>query len=138
MGRDTATQRKRHVPNQLRGRDEGITRPVTGNLKIRRLENPPRVDCGGKAERVCHFPDGMRGSCCHMKAVINIGDPVAKVVGRRMSSAPLVVQTSETESNRQWRESGFGPRIRKGVYRYHTYEEADAWLMDHLTRKPGN
>jgi hypothetical protein len=73
-----------------------------------------------------------------MKAVINIGDPVAKVVGKRMSPAPFVVQTSETRSNRQWREAGFGPRIRKGVYRYRTYEEADAWLMDHLTRKQEN
>lgn len=70
-----------------------------------------------------------------MKAVINMGDPVAKVVGRRTCPDPLVVQTLETQSNCQWRDSGFGPRIRKGVYRYHTYEEADAWLMDRLTRK---
>lgn len=30
------------------------------------------------------------------------------------------------------------PGIPKGVYRFHTHEEADQWLMDHLTRKPVN
>ena len=73
-----------------------------------------------------------------MKPIINLEDPVGKTVGRRTIPFPLRVLASETKSNQQWRDAGFGPRIPRGVYRFHSHEEADRWLMDRLTRKPAN
>jgi len=29
----------------------------------------------------------------------------------------------------------FRSRLPKGVFRFHSHQEADKWLMDHLTRK---
>lgn len=67
--------------------------------------------------------------------VINIEDSVGKVVGRRRPASKLLSTSQETEANRQWANAGFFPRIKKGVYKFKTEEEADQWLMDHLTRK---
>lgn len=30
-----------------------------------------------------------------------------------------------------------GIRVPRGVFRFHSHEEADAWLTDHLTRQKG-
>jgi len=73
-----------------------------------------------------------------MLPVINMEEMIGKTVGRRLSVAPLRVLPSETESNKQWRDAGCGVRARRGVYRFKSHEEADQWLMDHLTRKPEN
>jgi hypothetical protein len=73
-----------------------------------------------------------------MNPVVNIDDPVGKVVGRRKPASRLISSPGETESNRQWAAMEFFPRIKPGVYRFKTHEEADQWLMDHMTRKPGN
>jgi hypothetical protein len=70
-----------------------------------------------------------------MKPVINLEDPIGKTVGRRLVPAPLRLLSSETESNRQWRAAGFFTRIKRGVYRFNSHEEADQWLMDQQTRK---
>ncbi len=80
----------------------------------------------------------MRGSGLGMHPVVNIEDPVGKVVGRRKPSAKLVSCSKETDSNRQWAAMEFFPRIKPGVYRFKSHEEADQWLMDHMIRKPGN
>ena len=67
-----------------------------------------------------------------MKAVINISDPVAKVVGRRRSpGAPQSYGLKLQETLRQLSP----PRYPRGVFKFHSHVEADAWLMDHLTRK---
>jgi hypothetical protein len=73
-----------------------------------------------------------------MHPVVNIDDPVGKVVGKRKPAAHLVASPQETEANRQWAGTEFFPRIKRGVYRFKSYEEADQWLMDHSIRKPGN
>jgi hypothetical protein len=73
-----------------------------------------------------------------MHPVFNIDDPVGKVVGKRKPPAKLVSSPQETEANKQWAATPFFPRIKKGVYRFKSHEEADQWLMDHMTRKPGN
>lgn len=72
-----------------------------------------------------------------MHPVVNIEDPVGKVVGRRANL-----------SERNYLEHAFGmqkslrgfpwPKFPKGVFRFKTHEEADQWLMDHFTRKQGN
>jgi hypothetical protein len=73
-----------------------------------------------------------------MHPVVNIDDPVGKVVGKRRPANRLVVSPQETDANRQWAATAFFPRIKKGVYRFNSHEEADQWLMDHSIRKPGN
>ena len=73
-----------------------------------------------------------------MHPVVNIEDPVGKVVGRRRPPNQLIASRQETEANRQWGRTDFFPRIKKGVYRFKSHEEADQWLMDHSIRKPGN
>ncbi|MGH8045786.1 MAG: hypothetical protein ACREKL_00950 [Chthoniobacterales bacterium] len=70
-----------------------------------------------------------------MEPIINLDDPIGKTVGRRRVPEPLRVAEEETRSNEQWRDAGFGLRVRRGVYRFHSHEEADQWLMDHMTRK---
>jgi len=70
-----------------------------------------------------------------VKPIINLEETIGKTVGRRLTPSPLLVSSSETKSNQQWRDAGFAQRIPRGVYRFHTHEEADEWLMAHLTRK---
>ena len=73
-----------------------------------------------------------------MLPAINMEETIGKTVGRRLCVAPLRVLPSETESNKQWRDAGCGTGARRGVYRFKSHEEADQWMMDHLTRKPAN
>jgi hypothetical protein len=73
-----------------------------------------------------------------MHPVVNIDDPVGKTVGRRRPPGKLVASPRETEANRQWGKLEFFPRIKRGVYRFKSHEEADQWLMDHSIQKPGN
>jgi len=73
-----------------------------------------------------------------MVPAINMEEEIGKTVGRRLGGSPLRVLPSETESNRKWRDSGYGVHARRGVYRFKSHEEADQWLMDRLTRKPAN
>lgn len=73
-----------------------------------------------------------------MKPVVNIEETIGKTVGRRIVPEPLVLRREETESNIAWRNEGFGLKVRRGVYRFRSHEEADRWLMDHMTRKPAN
>ena len=70
-----------------------------------------------------------------VKPIVNVDDPVAKTVGRRTAVDPLRIVPGEKQAKIGWCEAGFFPRIRKGVYRFNSHEEADQWLMDHLTRK---
>jgi hypothetical protein len=70
-----------------------------------------------------------------VKPIINLDDPIGKTVGRRLVPAPLRLVAGEKRSKEQWRDAGLGLRVPRGVYRFRSHEEADAWLMDHLTRK---
>ena len=73
-----------------------------------------------------------------MHPVVNIEDPVGKVVGKRVPPTKLISSSQETEANRQWAATGFSPRIKKGVYKFKSHEEADQWLMDLSIQKPEN
>ena len=70
--------------------------------------------------------------------IVNCEEFIGKTVGRRHPSGRLQAHSSETVSNQQWQKAGFGLRVVRGVYRFHTHEEADQWLMDHLTQKQAN
>jgi hypothetical protein len=67
-----------------------------------------------------------------MDAVINLEDTIGKTVGRRRTPNPLRVQKDEVQAAIEWRRAFGGVRIPRGVYKFHSHEEADAWLMKHL------
>jgi hypothetical protein len=70
-----------------------------------------------------------------VKPIINLDDPVGKVVGRRRPSAASL----DYAFGLQKTLNELAPmRIPCGVYRFRSHEEADAWLMDHMTRKREN
>jgi hypothetical protein len=67
-----------------------------------------------------------------VEPIINLDDPVGKTVGRRR--AP--VDSLEYAFGLQRTLNALAPlRVPRGVYRFCSHEEADAWLMDHLTQK---
>ena len=70
-----------------------------------------------------------------MLPVLNMEETIGKTVGRRRGSFRsrdygLALQRTLGQLLR--------PKVTKGVYRFRSHEEADQWLTDHLTRKPGN
>ncbi len=73
-----------------------------------------------------------------MEPAYNNEELIGKTIGKRRPSAVLQSTPLETASNRHWRHAGLGLRIKRGVYRFHSHEEADQWLMDHLTQTPAN
>jgi hypothetical protein len=69
-----------------------------------------------------------------MHPVVNIDDPVGKVVGRRAN----IPERHYTDYALAMQKSlrGFSrSRFPKGVFRFKSHEEADQWLMDHSIRK---
>jgi len=69
------------------------------------------------------------------RGVINIDDPVGRVVGRRTQTQDsLVVQPDERADAVAWHRAVGGLGIAKGVYRFRSHEEADAWLWRMMTR----
>jgi hypothetical protein len=70
-----------------------------------------------------------------MKPAINFEEKIGKTVGRRTAPRDIfaygmALQKTGTELAKTFRLRG-SPR---GVFRFHSHEEADAWLMKHLTR----
>lgn len=70
-----------------------------------------------------------------MEPIINLDDPVGKTVGRRKAPSDSLSYALGLQRTL----NQMAPlRVPRGVFRFKTYEEADAWLMDHLTRKRGD
>ncbi len=70
-----------------------------------------------------------------MKPAINFEEKIGKTVGRRTAPRDpfafgMALQKSGVEMARTFRLRG----IPKGVFRFRSHEEADAWLMKHLIR----
>lgn len=63
-----------------------------------------------------------------MEPIINLDDPVGKVVGRRRVPNPLRVDGRAIESAKAWRRAFGGVGVPKGVYRFRSHENADEWL----------
>jgi len=42
------------------------------------------------------------------------------------------VREDEVAAANEWRRALGGVRIPRGVFKFHSHEEADAWLMKHL------
>ncbi len=67
-------------------------------------------------------------------AVINIEDPIGKTVGRRAPRDPFALKGQTKADKRAWRRAFPTPFLPKGVFRFHSHEEADEWLMKMITR----
>lgn len=64
--------------------------------------------------------------------VFNIDDPVGKTVGRREAPTDVLAYASGLQRSL----NKLSPlRVPRGVFRFKSHEEADQWLMDHLTRR---
>ena len=71
-----------------------------------------------------------------MKRIVNLEENIGKTVGRRVPPDPLKVQAGEIADAKAWSRAFPSLRgVRPGVYRFHSHEEADEWLMKYLTRK---
>jgi len=66
---------------------------------------------------------------------VNIEEPIERVVGRRTkTSDPLSISSSRRADAIAWREAFGGIRVRRGVYRFRTHEDADEWLWKAIAR----
>ena len=72
-----------------------------------------------------------------MKSGHAFDETPGKVVGRRRPPADslAVSEAQRIENARAWKEALHILPIPKGVYRFRTHEEADAWLWQMLTRR---
>ncbi|MEA3211198.1 MAG: hypothetical protein QOE70_4255 [Chthoniobacter sp.] len=73
-----------------------------------------------------------------MKPVINLEETIGKTVGRRVVRDGfrygMGMQKLAVELQRAFRH----PRFPKGVFRFHSFEEADVWTMKYMTQRPPN
>ena len=70
-----------------------------------------------------------------MNAIINLEEKIGKTVGRRVIKDSfkygMALQKMGAELGRTFGHT----RMPKGAFKFHSHEEADAWLMKYLTRK---
>ncbi len=70
-----------------------------------------------------------------MKPVINLEENIGKTVGRRTPPRDAFAYGMGLQKTGAQLLATFGHKgVPRGVYRFHSHEEADAWLMKHLTR----
>ncbi len=68
-------------------------------------------------------------------AVINIQDPVGKTVGRRVLEDAGKYGMGLHLVNEVRHPQGFGGICPRGVYRFQSHEEADAWMMKAIVER---
>ena len=66
--------------------------------------------------------------------VINVEEQIGRTVGRRGAPNGLAVRPDAVAEAEKWRTAFGGVRIPRGVFKFHSHEEADAWLIKHLTQ----
>ncbi len=70
-----------------------------------------------------------------MKRVINLEEKIGKTVGRRRAPNPLQTQAGDIADAKAWSRAFPAMRgVRPGVYKFHSFAEADAWTMKYVTR----
>ena len=71
-----------------------------------------------------------------MKPIINIEETIGKTVGRRTAPKDAFAYGMALQTTGAQLSKAFGhPRFPKGAFKFHSHEEADAWLMKYLTAK---
>ena len=70
---------------------------------------------------------------------INADERIDRVVGRRTLAPDPLSSTSDRRAEAiRWRDAFGGIRVARGVYRFHTHEEADEWLWRAIARPPAS
>lgn len=69
-----------------------------------------------------------------MHPVVNIDEKIGKTVGRRRIKDSLEYGLGLQKSLARIREESPFPCFPKGVFKFLSFEEADAWTMRYLTR----
>lgn len=66
---------------------------------------------------------------------INVEERIDRVVGRRTRTPDALSLGSGRKADAiAWRRALGGIRVTRGVYRFHTHEEADDWLWRMIAR----
>jgi hypothetical protein len=80
--------------------------------------------------------DGGDLSLAAMKQpLINVEEKIDRFVGRRTKIPDaLSTKTSKRADAIAWQKAFGGLRVRRGVYRFRSHEEADEWLWRTMTR----
>ena len=74
-----------------------------------------------------------------MKPVINIEEKIGKTVGRRKAPRDAFAYGMALLKTGAALSAAFGqPRFPRGAFKFHSHEEADAWLMKYLTKRKGS
>jgi|GEM_PF-800004 len=68
-----------------------------------------------------------------MNPRVNIDEKIGKTVGSRKPPGGLSKGMTPADS-RAWQQAFRAPFIPRGVYRFTSHEQADAWLMKMITR----
>ena len=90
--------------------------------------------CAGAFELACshaqaYFRTVVKQPC------INVEEQVGRFVGRRTAVPDaLSTATSNRANSIAWRKAFGGIRVPRGVHRFTTHEEADAWLWRMISR----
>jgi hypothetical protein len=69
-----------------------------------------------------------------MYSVVNIDEKIGKTVGRRKIKDSLVYGLGLQKLLARIRESAGFPRFPKGVFKFCSFEEADAWMIRYMTK----
>lgn len=71
-----------------------------------------------------------------MEPIVNLEETPGKVVGHRRppKDGLALSQAQRVENAEAWQRALGGLRIPRGVYRFRTHEEADAWLWKKMTQ----
>lgn len=74
-----------------------------------------------------------------MEPQFNLEETIGRTVGRRRPPAALAFREGLTPDDvRAWHEAFPRSFVPRGVYRFSSHEEADAWLMSMITRPARN
>ena len=93
-----------------------------------------RKDRGSPLSLGCRRRLGHSGLVKPSKTVINLDDPAGRTVGRRRPPADALAMGAALQTTVNQLLAACGHKIaRKGVYRFHSHQEADEWLRTSTT-----
>jgi hypothetical protein len=89
-----------------------------------------------RADSPCSHPVEALSFYSGMEPFFNLDEVPGKVVGRRRPPSDTMSSSiSRTpEDARAWAQALGGLRVRRGVYRFKTHDEADEWLWEKITK----
>ena len=71
-----------------------------------------------------------------MDPIVNLEETIGKTVGRKAPTRDFVkAATALQQTSLSFQKAFKNPFLPKGVYRFRSHEEADAWVWKMITRK---